>query len=459
MLNIYNTLSRKVEKFIPQKDKKVSMYSCGPTVYDYAHIGNLRAYVVSDILKRTLLFDGYEVKQVMNITDVGHLTSDNDVGEDKIEKSARRQAKSAQEIADFYTKAFKNDFKELNIIFPNIWAKASEHIDDQVELIKKLQEKGFVYQISDGLYFDTAKFENYGKLARLNLKGQDEGARVEINPEKKNPTDFAVWKFSPKDRQRQMEWDSPWGKGFPGWHLECSAMSMKYLGQTLDIHTGGIDHIPVHHTNEIAQSEAATGKKFVNYWVHNEFLVFKESKMAKSEGNFITLETLKEKGFDPFVYRFFCLGAHYRSKLNFSWEAMDNAKSSWKKLQNKFLDLGRQNGRVDSKFLEQFKLIINDDLNTPQALALMWEVLGSDLNDFDKRATLLEFDKVFGFDLDKLKMSEPELPAEIKKMVKEREQARLYKDWGKSDQLRDKLKEKGWLVEDAPDTTKVKKIK
>ena len=457
MIKFYNTLTRELEEFKPQNENEVTFYSCGPTVYDFAHIGNLRSYVFADILQRTLLFNGFNVKRIINITDVGHLTGDQDAGEDKVEKTARLESKSALEIAEFYTKAFKEDLEKLNIIEPTIWAKATDHVEEQIDLIKKLEEKGFTYKISDGIYFDTSKVEKYGKLARLNLEGQEEGARVEVNKEKKNPTDFALWKFSPEDGQRQMEWESPWGVGFPGWHVECSAMSMKYLGDTLDIHTGGIDHIPVHHTNEIAQSESVTGKPFANYWLHNEFLIVSDGKMAKSKGNFITLSVLKEKGLEPIVYRFYALSAHYRSKLNFSWDSLENANQSWMKFKKKFLDLGEQTGVVDQRLLEKFTADINNDMATPQALAVMWEVFKTSISDSDKRATLLKFDEVLGLGMSKLKSKNFEIPEEVAILVKDREDARKNKKWDKSDELRDKLSDMGWLVEDESFGSKLKK--
>ncbi len=457
-VRIYNTLSRQIEDFKPQNKKEVSFYSCGPTVYAYAHIGNLRTYIFEDILKRVLLFNGYEVKHVLNITDVGHLTDDGDDGEDKIEKTANLESKSAQDIVVFYTNAFKQDLQKLNILEPQIWAKATDHISEQIAMIKKLEEKGFLYKTSDGLYFDTSKFSRYGELARLNLSGQNEGARVEVNPEKKNPNDFAVWKFSPSNKKRQMEWDSPWGVGFPGWHIECSAMSMKYLGETLDLHAGGIDHIPVHHTNEIAQSECATGKRFVNYWAHGEFLLVNDNRMGKSVGNFITLTDLQEQGFEPLVYRFFCLLSHYRSKLNFTLENLQNAKIIWQKFKNKFFNLGKLTGQVDQKFLNDFRDCVNDDLGIPKALAIVWEVFKSDLPDFDKRATILEFDKVLGFGLLNLKEEELEIPEEIKKMAEERFSAKLKKDYKRADELRNNILEKGFEIEDFTESYKIKKI-
>ncbi|KKQ80029.1 MAG: Cysteine-tRNA ligase [Parcubacteria group bacterium GW2011_GWC2_38_7] len=457
MLHLFNTLTRTIEDFKPQNDKEVTFYACGPTVYDFAHIGNLRTYIFEDILKRVLVADGYNIKHVINITDVGHLTGDQDLGEDKIEKSARLESKTAWDIADFYTKAFKGDLAKLNIIEPTIWAKATDHVLEQIDLIKQLENKGFIYKTSDGLYFDTSKLSDYGKLARLNLAGQEEGARVEANSEKKSPTDFAVWKFSPAGTQRQMEWDSPWGKGFPGWHLECSAMSMKYLGETIDIHAGGIDHIPVHHTNEIAQSESATGKKFVNYWVHGDFLLISDSRMSKSEGNNYTLSTLEEKGYDPLVYRFYCLSAHYRSKLNFSFDSLDNARQSWRKLKEKFLDLGEQNGKADEELLKKFQDYINDDMSMPQAIAVVWDVFKSSLSDSDKRSTLLKFDEVLGLGLNNIS-AQSVAPEEVKQLVQAREVARSTKNWSEADQIRKKVLDLGWVIEDETFGPHLKKI-
>jgi len=315
-LKFYNTLTRKLEDFNPLNPPNVGLYTCGPTVYMYAHIGNLRTYIFEDILKRVLLANNYKVNHVMNITDVGHLTSDADTGDDKLEKEAIKENKNAWEIAAFYTAAFQKDLEELNIIPPDIWCKATDHINEQIELVKKLESKGFTYRTDDGIYFDTSKVADYGKLAGLDIEGLRAGIRVEMVAGKKNPTDFALWKFSPTNVKRQMEWDSPWGKGFPGWHIECAAMSMKYLGETFDIHCGGIDHIPVHHTNEIAEAESATGKPFVKYWLHGEFLELKEGRMGKSEGNAILVSTLKEKGFDPLSYRYLVLNTHYRKRWN-----------------------------------------------------------------------------------------------------------------------------------------------
>lgn len=452
MLRLYNTLTKKKEEFKSIKDKQVGMYCCGPTVYNYAHIGNLRSYVFEDILRRTLEYNGYKVKHVVNITDVGHLTSDQDEGEDKLEKGAKREGKSVWEIAEFYTKKFKEDIKKLNIEEPTKWPKATKHIKEQINLAKILEKKGFTYETDDGIYFDTSKLKDYGKLANLNIKGLQAGKRIDVK-EKKNKTDFALWKFSPKDEKRAMEWKSPWGVGFPGWHLECSAMSMKYLGEQFDIHCGGIDHIPIHHTNEIAQSEAATGKKpWVKYWLHNEFLVLDKEKMAKSGKGFITLSKIEEKGYNLLAYRYFLLTAHYKQQLTFSWKGLDAAQSSFNKLKRKILDY--KNSKDSSgdvkKYEDKFLGAINDDLNTPKALAVVWELIkDKKIGDKLKYKTLLKFDKVLGFDLKNLK--ENKLTKEQKELIKKREDARKNKNWKTSDEIRDELKKQGITLFDTPD--------
>jgi len=387
----------------------------------------------------------------MNITDVGHLTSDSDTGEDKMEKGARRENKTVWEVADFYTKAFFEDIKRLNIIKADIICKATDHIKEQIELIKKLEKKGYTYKIEDGIYFDTSKLKDYGKLAKLKKEDLLAGARVEIVKGKKHPTDFALWKFSPKDKKRQMEWSSPFNTGFPGWHIECSAMSMKHLGNTFDIHCGGIDHIQVHHTNEIAQSETATGKKFVNYWLHNEFIVLKDNiKMAKSGENFITLSELIKKGYSPEDYRYLCLTTHYRKPLMFSYEALDGAKNSVEKLKSYVLEIlnTKNKGHKDiKKYKEEFLNAINNDLGTSEALAVLWNLIkDSNIENSVKYETLLGFDKVLGLNLDKIKKEK--IPVEIIKLAEEREKARKNKNWKKADQLREKIKEKGYIVED-----------
>jgi cysteinyl-tRNA synthetase len=464
MLKLYNTLTRKKEVFRPLKNKKVGLYACGPTVYWFAHIGNLRTYIFEDILKRVLEYNGYKVKHVMNITDVGHLTSDSDTGEDKIELGAKREKKTAWEIAEFYTKAFKNDLKLLNIKEPDVWVKATETIEDQIKLIKILEKKGFTYKISDGIYFDTSKLKSYGRLwpKKMELKS---GARIEMVPGKKNPTDFALWKFTPPGVKRQMEWDSPWGKGFPGWHTECVVMSIKELGVPFDIHCGGVDHILIHHTNEIAQAEAAFGKILANFWLHGEFLVLGKEKMAKSKGKIFTLNELIEKGFNPLAYRYFCLGTHYRKKLQFSWQALKASQNALNTLYQKIIEIQSKNIitfqrpsksyylNLQKKFLEY----INDDLNMPKALALMWDVVkNKKLNTKDKKELLLDFDKVFGLDLAKIK--KPKIPEEIKKMVEKREEYRKKGDFESADEIRKKIKEMGYWIEDTKEGPKIKKL-
>lgn len=459
-ISLYNTLTRTKEEFKAIDNKKIGLYTCGPTVYNFAHLGNLRTYIFEDVLKRTLAYNGFEVKHVMNITDVGHLTDDADNGEDKMEKGAQREGKNAWDVAEFYTKAFKNDLKHLNIIEPDIWCKATDNIREQIELIKILEAKGYTYGTSDGIYFDTSKFKDYNKLSHLPLEDLREGARVEINNEKRNITDFALWKFSPKETVRQMEWDSPWGKGFPGWHIECSAMSMKYLGDNLDIHCGGIDHINIHHTNEIAQSEAATNKQFFNYWLHGAFLnIAGGKKMAKSEGNFLTVEkALLERGIDPLVFRFSALSVHYRKPMEYSDDIIDNAALGYAKLKSQVAALGLTDGEVSQEWQEKFKQAINDDLNIAEGLAVLFDLLKSDLSDNNKLATVFDFDKVLGLKLkDSLELDIDSLPTEIRTMFELRLQARKNKNWLESDSLRDQLLELGYLVEDNKDLTKIRK--
>ncbi|MFH0818937.1 MAG: cysteine--tRNA ligase [Patescibacteria group bacterium] len=457
----YNTLHKQKQEFKPLKPGRVGMYTCGPTVYNFAHVGNLRTYIFEDILKRTLQYNGLNVKHVMNITDVGHLTDDADSGEDKMEKGAAREKKSVWDIADYYTKAFKQNLADLNILEPEIWCKATDHIPEQIEMIKQLEAKGFTYTISDGVYFDTAKLNDYGKLAKLDISGLQVGARVEQNTEKRNITDFALWKFSPQNKKRAMEWDSPWGIGFPGWHIECSAMSIKYLGETLDIHCGGIDHVPVHHTNEIAQAEAMTGKPFVNYWLHGEFLLINKDKMAKSGENFLTVSALQEKKYKPLAYRYFCLGAHYRSKLNFSWEALDSAQNALNKI---YANIAAYDEpiEVDTVCQEKFQNYINDDLDMPKVLALVWEIIKSNMESSRKLATLLEFDKVLGLELEetyrKAQKDEAEIPDTILELASQREIARNEKNWRAADEIRDELLKKGYIIEDSKNGYTIKPV-
>ncbi|MDO8626593.1 MAG: cysteine--tRNA ligase [Candidatus Magasanikbacteria bacterium] len=456
-----NSLHRQKELFKPIKRGRVGLYTCGPTVYNYAHIGNLRTYVFEDILKRTLLYNGYNVNHVMNITDVGHLTSDADEGEDKMAKGAAREGKSAQDIAKFYEAAFLNDLEELNILPANKLPRATDHIKEQIALIKKLAQKGFTYKTVDGIYFDTSQLEDYGKLANLKNQELRAGARVGIG-DKKNITDFALWKFSPPLGNRQMEWASPWRVGFPGWHIECSAMAIKYLGQPFDIHCGGIDHIPVHHTNEIAQSEAATGKPLANYWLHGEFLLTKETeKMAKSSENFITLQTLKNKDFSPLAYRYFLLQTHYRKQATFSFEALAAAQNGLTRLYETARGWGAPKIGC-AEYEQKFLTCINDDLNTPSALALMWQLVKSDYPDAAKKQTLLKFDEVLGLKIKENTASvssqkNQPLPQAVEELKTARNAARVGKNWAESDRLRLKLEKLGYEVKDTKNGTEVRK--
>ncbi len=453
-LYLYNTLTRRKEEFVPIRPGEAGLYTCGPTVYNFAHIGNLRTYVFEDVLKRVLVLNGYRVRHVMNITDVGHLTGDRDMGEDKIETGSRREGKTAWDIAEFYTRAFKQDIAQLNILEPTVWCKATDSIPEQIDLIRALEEKGFTYRTGDGLYFDTARFPGYARLSSQNLDALQEGARVEKNPEKRSPTDFALWKFSPVGVRRQMEWDSPWGVGFPGWHIECSAMSMKFLGEQLDIHCGGIDHIDIHHTNEIAQSEAATGRKFFNFWMHGAFLNIQGGKkMAKSEENFLTLaNALVKRGLPPLAYRFAAFLTHYRKPMEYSDASIQAAKNGLEHLCNQVRELASAGARAaasaaDPGFREKFLEAVNDDLNMPRAMAVVQEMLKSDLAPGAKRATVLEFDRVLGLDLDRVDRRE-ELPAEVQQLVEARAGARASKNWAESDRLRDEIQARGYTVKD-----------
>ena len=460
-LTIYNTLNKTKEKFIPLKDKRVGMYTCGPTVYNYMHIGNLRSFLFEDILKRTLLFNGFKVKHVMNITDVGHLTSDADVGEDKMLKGARRENKTVWQVADFYTKAFLSDVKEMNILPPHKLCKATDHIKEQIAMIKTLEKKSYTYFKDGNVYFDTSKVNDYGKLAQLDLNAEAQ-ARVEKDQNKKNPHDFVLWFTKSKFQEQEMKWDSPFGRGYPGWHIECSAMATKYLGKQFDIHCGGIDHIPVHHTNEIAQSEAANGKKpWVKYWLHNEFLVLQGEKMAKSGENFITLSTLSEKGIDPLDYRYFCLGTHYRKPLMFNYEALEGARMARKRLLESYLQLKRTGAaslEKQKKHLQIFITEMNDDLNTAKALAVVWHVLKEEkLTDRDKYLLLSQFDTILGLGLKDQKKEKNKIPAEVKKLAEQRLQARNNKDWKKADELRNKIKGLGYVVGDTKEGYEITK--
>lgn len=464
-MQLYNTLTGKKETFRPIKENFAGIYTCGPTVYNFAHIGNMRTYIFEDVLQRVFSFIGYETRRVMNITDVGHLTSDSDEGEDKMEVGARREGKTAREIADFYSDAFFRDFKSLNCVMPDVLAKATDHIKEMIDLVKKIEERGYAYKISDGIYFDTAKLPDYGKLAgKKFMGGIKEGARVQCNPEKRSPADFALWKFSPAGQKRQMEWDSPWGRGFPGWHIECSAMSMKYLGKRFDIHCGGTDHITIHHTNEIAQSESATGKKWVNYWLHGEFLIMdKNSKMSKSADNFITVSTLSRRGIDPLAYRYLCYSAHYRKQLEFSLDSLKSAGKSLDKLRGMVAEHKKASGKAASvkgkDYRKEFENALVDDLNMPKALSVLWETLKNPLiSENEKYSFSVECDRVLALDIEKEEQP-AEIDAENLRLIKRRETARKEKNFGEADEIRRVLREKGIFLEDTPSGTKWKKLK
>ena len=459
-LYLYNTLTRQKEEFVPIRPGEVGLYTCGPTVYNFAHIGNLRTYIFEDVLKRVLAFNGYTVRHVMNITDVGHLTGDRDMGEDKMEKGAQREGRTAWDIAEFYTRAFKQDIARLNILEPSIWCKATDSIPEQIDLIRILEQKGFTYKTGDGIYFDTAKFPGYGRLSSQNLDALQEGARVEKNPEKRNATDFALWKFSPAGAKRQMEWDSPWGVGFPGWHIECSAMSMQFLGEQRDIHCGGIDHVDIHHTNEIAQSEAATGKKFFNVWMHGAFLNIQGGKkMAKSEENFLTLENaLIKRSIPPLAFRYAAFQTHYRKPMEYTDESIQAAKNGLEHLFNQVRDVAKGGeapaGAANSAFREKFLEAINDDLNMPRAMAVIQEMLKSEIPSTEKHATILDFDRVLGLSLDQVDKLQ-EIPPGVLKLVEARLKARASKDFAASDRLRDEIQALGYEVKDTREGMKV----
>ncbi len=454
-LFLFNTLTRSKEEFIPIESGKAGMYCCGPTVYNFAHIGNLRAYFFEDILKRVLLYNDYDVNHVMNITDVGHLVSDEDEGEDKMEKGSAREGKTVWEIAEFYAEAFKKDIALLNVLPPSVYCKATDFIKEQIEMVECLDKKGYTYKTNDGVYYDTSKFPEYGKMALLDVEGLEEGRRIAFSDEKKSKTDFALWKFSPKDQKRQMEWESPYGVGFPGWHIECSAMSIKFLGKHFDIHCGGVDHIPIHHTNEIAQAEACTGDKFVNYWLHGEFLIEEKGKMSKSAGEFLRLQTLIDKGYSPLDYRFFLLMTHYRKKIRFSFENLDAARNGFNNLKSRIKEVKSESEGVfdvsDSdnvfKYKEKFYECINDDLNISEGLALTWDVLKDETLSADEKIFLVnDFNKILGLELDKIEADS--IPEEIVELANKRREAKANKDFKLSDEIRDQIKALGYELLD-----------
>jgi cysteinyl-tRNA synthetase len=470
-LRLFNTHGRSLQAFEPIQAGKVGFYGCGPTVYNFAHIGNLRAYVFDDIISRTLRWLGYKVTHVMNITDVGHLSGDDDTGVDKMVKTAEERGKSVLEVARFYTDAFFADTSRLNILRPDVVCKATDHVQDMIELIKRIEAKGFTYSAGGNLYFDVSKFPSYGEMAMLRLDEQQSGARIDVDENKRNPQDFVLWFTRSKFENQALLWDSPWGRGYPGWHVECSAMSMKYLGDSFDIHAGGIDHIPVHHTNEIAQSEAATGKQWVKYWLHNEFLVMGAAKMSKSKGGFLTLKSLVDEGYDPLDYRYFLLGGHYRSQLQFSFDALDSARAARKSLFDRVLALRTKLadgaavtdpevlGTVAKARLDAFREALEDDLSTPRALAELWGVLkDQNVPLADALGAAFDMDRVLGLGLADIKETvepavDPDLAAEVEALVAERAEAKKSKDWARADAIRNGLKDRGIILEDGPGGT------
>ena len=464
-IKLYNTLTKQKENFVPLNGNEVRIYSCGPTVYSYAHIGNFRTYVFVDNLRRVLEFNGYKLKHVMNITDVGHLESDADEGEDKMEKAAKKENKSPYEIAKFYTEAFFADMKKLNIEMPEIIAKATDHIPDMLEFAKEIVKNGYGYETSTAIYFDVSKLDKYPVLSNRNIEEQIAGARVDVDPEKRNPYDFAIWIKAPENHI--MKWDSPWGLSYPGWHLECSAMSRKYLGEVFDIHTGGVDHIPTHHENEIAQSKGAFGKIPAKVWMHVEFLQVNGGKMSKSLGNVYTITQLEEKGIEPLAYKLFCYTAHYRTKLNFTFEGAISSQKALNRLRENYIKHKNGNDNVDDSIIEEYREkfleAINDDLNMPLAMGIVWEIVKNE-NKTEKIANLLiEFDKVLGLDLIHAeqyldKQNNVDIPKEILDLIEQRKKAREEKNWALSDKIRDEIKERGYIVKDTKEGMTLEKI-
>ena len=455
----YNTLTRKKEIFKPIDEKEVRIYSCGPTVYKDATIGNMRTNIFQDILRRVLRYNGYKIKHVMNITDVGHLVSDGDDGEDKMIKSAKEEHKSPIEIAEYYTKLFFEDLKALNIETPEIICKATDHIKEMLEYVKKLVEKGYAYETSTAIYFDVSKLDKYPILSNLNVENQKAGARIQVDKEKKNPYDFALWIKAPENHL--MKWDSPWGPSYPGWHIECSAMGQKYLGQQFDIHTGGIDLIPTHHENEIAQSKGYCGKIPANYWLHGEYLLINGGKMSKSLGNVYLLKDIINKGYNPLTYKLFSYSSHYRNKLNFTWEGMDAAEKSLERLKNGYkLHLNGTEiveDKVVNQYEERFHKAINDDLNMPLAMGVVWEVIRNEKKSPKFAELLLKFDTVMGLKIDEEDSKQNDIPEEVMSLIEERRIARENKDWAASDRLRDLINDKGYNIKDTKDGMEITK--
>ena len=454
-----NTLTRKKEVFKPMDEKEVRIYSCGPTVYKDATIGNMRTSIFQDVLRRVLRYNGYKIKHVMNITDVGHLVSDGDEGEDKMIKSAREEHKSPAEIADYYTKLFFEDLKNLNIETPEIVCKATDHIPDMLKYVETLMEKGYAYETSTAIYFDISKLDKYPVLSNLNLEEQKAGARVEVDPEKKSPYDFALWIKAPENHL--MKWDSPWGPSYPGWHIECSAMGQKYLGEQFDIHTGGIDLIPTHHENEIAQSKGYCGKVPARYWLHGEYLLINGGKMSKSLGNVYLLRDIINRGYSPLAYRLFSYSSHYRNKLNFTWEGIEASQKSLERLKQGYQ--AHLNGKDEvedekvNEYEERFHKAINDDLNMPLAMGVVWEVIRNEKKSSKFAELLLKFDTVMGLKIDEEDSKQNDIPEEIMRLIEERRIARENKDWAASDRLRDLINDKGYNIKDTKDGMEITK--
>lgn len=466
-MNLYNTLSKTIETFKPLNPPLVTFYSCGPTVYDFTHIGHIRTFINCDILKRVLIANGYKVKHVMNITDVGHLTNDSDSGDDKFEKTAKRDQKTVWEVAQFYTDYFFYTMKQVNIINADIISKATEHIEEMIDFIKGLENKNYTYETKQAIYFNTEKVQDYGKLTGQKLDEKKVAVRDEVvlDSDKKNPADFVLWfKKVGKYNNHSMSWDSPWGTGFPGWHIECSAMSQKYLGDTIDIHAGGVDHIPVHHTNEIAQSESLTGKPFVNYWMHNEFLLVDGKKMSKSLNNFYTIDDIKNKGFDPLSLRYLFLQSHYRKQMNFTYDSLSASEEGLKNLRKNIRNLKNQSERSSlseeklakiDMFRSQFFESINNDLNISKALSIIPEILKSNIPSSDKYDLIIELDQILGLDLNKEEIINEEISKEIEELFQKRNILKNEKKYIEADKIRNELLEKGYLIEDLPTGSKI----
>lgn len=461
-IQLYNTLSHSKEEFKPINKEEIRIYSCGPTVYSFAHIGNLRTYVFVDNLRRVLKYNGYNLKHVMNITDVGHLTSDADTGEDKMEKAARKEGKNPYEIAEYYTKYFMEDMKKLDIDMPNIISKATDNIPEMLEMVKEILKNGYAYETSKGIYFDVSKLDKYPVLSNNSVDGQEAGARIEVDKEKRNPYDFAIWIKAPENHM--MKWESPWGLSYPGWHLECSAIGRKFLGEHFDIHTGGVDHIPIHHENEIAQSKGATGQIPANYWMHSEFLLIDGGKMSKSLGNIYTLKTLEDNGIEPLAFKLFCFSAHYRNKLNFTFDGVKAQVKALERLRDGYKKHLEGNEEVEEEKIKEyenrFHEAINDDLNMPLAMGVVWEVIREEKKS-KKYAELIEkFDEVLGLDLKNYQnyQKEIEIPENIKELIEKRNQARKEKKWEESDKIRDEIQKLGYNIKDTKEGIKIEKL-